>query len=159
MQAVLRHLGLNRRYLGDLVPAGLRVFTEKGLTALAAGGRLHRDGLLDLLGRDQRALPPSVARLSPSLAARRRRWRSAFDLRRVAGRRSGGVGGVLVEAFGQLSDLLLKGLQPLLVLLDEGQDRRLGCRRYLVPELNRNRRNRWHINILRPLEARDKFRP
>jgi hypothetical protein len=30
----------------------------------------------------------------------------------------------------------------------------LGSRRYLVPEFNRNRRNRLHANILRPLEAR-----
>src|SRR4051794_25457319 len=54
---------------------------------------------------------------------------AAFDVGRVAGRRAGGVGGVLVQAFGKLSDLLLEGLQPLLVLLDEGQDRRLGGRR------------------------------
>jgi hypothetical protein len=45
-------------------------------------------------------------------------------------------------------------LQPLLILLDEDQDRRLGSRRYLVPEFDRNRRSRRHINILRPLETR-----
>jgi hypothetical protein len=73
---------------------------------------------------------------------------------RVAGRRAGGVGGVLVEAFGKLIDLPLKGLQPLLILLDKGQDGRLGGRRYLVPEFSRYRRNRRHINILRPTEAR-----
>jgi hypothetical protein len=36
--------------------------------------------------------------------------RPAFDVRRIAGRWPGGVGGVLVEAFGKLSDLLLEGL-------------------------------------------------
>jgi hypothetical protein len=59
-----------------------------------------------------------------------------------------------VEAFCELIDPLLKGLQPLLILLNEGQDCRLGSRRYLVPEFSRNRRNRRHINILRPIEAR-----
>ena len=51
--------------------------------------------------------------------------RSAFDVGRVAGRRPGGVRGVLIEASGKLSDPLLEGLQPLLVLLDKGQDRHL----------------------------------
>jgi hypothetical protein len=72
----------------------------------------------------------------------------------VAGGRARGVGGVLIQALQQVIDLLLEGLQPLLVLLDKGQDRRLGSRRYLVPEFNRNRRNRRHANIFRPLEAR-----
>ena len=51
----------------------------------------------------------------------------------------------------------MKGLQPLLILLDEGQDCRLSSRRYLVPKFNRNRRNRRHTNILRLPEAPDKF--
>jgi hypothetical protein len=50
----------------------------------------------------------------------------------------------------QFIDLLLEGLQPLLVLLDNGQDRRLGHRRDLAPKFNTNRRNRRHITILRP---------
>jgi hypothetical protein len=37
----------------------------------------------------------------------------------------------------QVIDLLLEGLQPLLALLDEGQDRRLGGRRHLAPEFSR----------------------
>src|SRR5262249_48946181 len=40
-----------------------------------------------------------------------------------------------------------KGLQPVVVLLNKGQECRLGSRRYLVPELNRNRRNRRHTSI------------
>src|SRR5262249_16260087 len=50
--------------------------------------------------------------------------------------------------------MLLEGLQPLFILLDEGQDRRLGGRRYLAPEFNRDRQNRRHATIVRPLEAR-----
>jgi hypothetical protein len=61
-----------------------------------------------------------VTGLPSLLATRRGLGRSAFDVGRVAGRRTGGVGGVLVEAFGQLIDLPLKGLQPLLILLDKG---------------------------------------
>ena len=38
---------------GDLVPAGLRVFAVESLAALPTGGRLHRDGLLELLRRHQ----------------------------------------------------------------------------------------------------------
>src|SRR5262249_37746713 len=100
------------------------------------------------------ALLACVTGLPPLLATRRGLRRPAFDVGRVAGRRAGGVGGVLVEAFGQLIDLPLEGLQPLLVLLDEGQDGRLGGRRYLVPEFSGNWRNRRHTNILRPVEAR-----
>ena len=154
MQAIFRHLSFDGRYLGDLVPAGVRVFAVKGLPALTAGRGHQGDGLLDLFGRHQGALPPGVTGLPPLLATGGRFGRPAFDVRRVAGRRTGGVRGVLVQAFGKLSDLLLEGLQPLLILLDEGQDGRLGRRRYLVPEFSRNRRNRRPINILRPIEAR-----
>jgi hypothetical protein len=51
-------------------------------------------------------------------------------------------------------DVLLEGLQPLLVVLNEGQDGRLGSKRYLVPEFMRDRRKRRHINILRSLKGR-----
>jgi hypothetical protein len=50
VQAIFRHLGFDGRYLGDLVLAGVRVFTVKGLPALAAGRWHQGDGLLDLLG-------------------------------------------------------------------------------------------------------------
>lgn len=154
VQAVFRHLGLDGRYLGDLVPAGVRVFAVEGLPALAAGRGHQGDGLLDLLGRHQGALLACVTGLPPSLPARCWLWRSAFDVGQVAGRRARGVGGVLVEAFGQLIDLPLKGLQPLLMLMDEGQDGRLGGTRYLVPEVSRNRWSSLHIDILRPAVAR-----
>ena len=158
MQAILRHLGLDGRYLGDLVPAGLRVVAVQVLAALPAGGRLHRNGLLDLRGGYQGPLLPSVARLPAPLATRRWFRRPAFDVRRVARRWAGRVRGVLIQAFGKLSDLLLEGLQALFVSLDKGQDRRLGGRRYLAPEFSRDRRNRQHTNILRPLKGPDKFR-
>jgi hypothetical protein len=80
--------------------------------------------------------------------------RSAFGVGLVAGGRARGVDGVLVQALPQVIDLLLEGLQPLLILLNEGEDCRPGSRRYLVPELNRDRRNRRHSNTLRPLKAR-----
>src|SRR5262245_11024793 len=41
----------------------------------------------------------------------------------------------------------------LLLLLDKSQDRRLGSGRYPALEVNRDRRNRRHTTILRPLEA------
>jgi hypothetical protein len=78
-------------------------------------------------------------------------------VRRIAGRWPGGVGGVLVEAFGKLSDLLLEGLEPLLILLDEGQDRRLGRRRDLAPELNRDRRNRRYNHHFTAVNGPNKF--
>ena len=97
------------------------------------------------------ALLACVTGLSSFLATRCWSGRSAFDVRWIARRRSGGVGGVLIQPSGQLSDLQLEGLHLLLILMNEGQDRRLGCRRYLAPKFNRNRRNRLHTNILRPL--------
>ena len=45
-------------------------------------------------------------------------------------------------------------MQPLLIVLDEGQEGRLGGRRNLVPEISRDWRNGRHINILQPVEAR-----
>jgi hypothetical protein len=42
VQAIRRHLGLDGGYLGDLLPAGLRVFARKGLPAL----RRHQGALL-----------------------------------------------------------------------------------------------------------------
>src|SRR5690349_2288237 len=95
-----------------------------------------------------------MPRLSPSLAAGGGLRRPPFDVRRVARRRAGGVGGVLIQALGKLIDLLLQGVQPLLILLDEGEDRRLGSRWDLVPQLNRDRRNRRHSCILQQLEGR-----
>lgn len=153
VQAVFRHLDFDGRYLGDLVPAGVRVFAVKGLPALSAGRGHQADGLLDLLGRHQGALLPCVAGLPALLATRRGQGGAAFDVGRVARRRAGGVGGIPVEAFGELTDLLLEGLQPLLIMLDEGQDGRLGHRRYLIPQLNRDRRNRRHTLILGHLET------
>ena len=126
MQPVLGHLGLEGRDLRHLMLPGLRVFTLEVMAALAAGRRLQRDGLLDLLGWHQRALLTLVSRLPASLATRRglRRW--AFDVRRVARRRAGGIGRVLVQSLVEIIDLLLEVLQPLLILLNKNQDRRLG---------------------------------
>src|SRR5262249_34515027 len=115
------------------------------------GGWLQRDGFRDLFRGDQRTLLTCVARLPASLATGGwLRW-SAFDLRSIARRRPGGVGGVLVEPLSQFLDLLLERLHPPLVLADEGHDVRLGSRRDLAPVFNRDRRNSWHANILRPL--------
>jgi hypothetical protein len=52
-----------------LMPAGLWVLAVEGLTTLPAGRRLQGDGLLDLLGRHQRALLACMPGLSASLAA------------------------------------------------------------------------------------------
>ena len=57
-------------------------------------------------------------------------------------------------SLSQVIGLLLEGLQPPLILLDVGQDSRLGSRRDLIPKFSRNRRNRRHASILRPLQER-----
>jgi len=154
VQAILRHLGLDRRYFSDLVPAGLRVFAVEGLTTLATGGRLHRDSLRDPLRGHQGPLLACMTGLSAPLATGGWLRRSAFDMGRIAGGRPGRVGRVLIEPLSQVIDLLLEGLQPLLILLNEGHDRRLGGRRHLAPEFSRDRWNWRHTCILRPPEAR-----
>jgi hypothetical protein len=68
VQAIFRHLGFDGWYLGDLVLSGLRVFAVEGLTTSAAGGRLHRNGLLDLLRRHQGPLLAGVTWLPAPLA-------------------------------------------------------------------------------------------
>jgi hypothetical protein len=59
----------------------------------------------------------------------------------------------------EVIDLHLQGLQPLLVLLDEGQDRRLGGGRYLVPEFSGDRRLRRHAADLRTELVESKVSP
>ena len=56
-------------------------------------------------------------------------------------------------------DLLLEGLQLLLIPLDEGQDGRLGSRRDLVPKLGRDRRLRLHAADLQSNSSTGKFSP
>lgn len=70
---------------------------------------------------------------------RRGARRVPLDGRRIGRGRARGVSRVLAEALAKVFDLVLELLQPLLVLLDEGQDRCLGDGRDLVPKLNRNR--------------------
>src|SRR5262245_43158112 len=129
------------------------------MAAPAAGRRLQRNSLFDLLGRDQGALLTLVSGLPAPFTPRLglRRW--AFDMRRVARRGQGGVGGVLVEALLKLVHPLLEGLQPLLILLDESQDSRLGGGRDLVPEVGRDRRLRLHAADLRTRPFQGKSSP
>jgi hypothetical protein len=55
-----------------------------------------------------------------------------------------GIGGILVEALLEFSDLLLQVLQLPLVLLDEDQDRHLCGRRDLVLKFSRDGWLRTH---------------
>jgi hypothetical protein len=80
-------------------------------------------------------------------------------MRRVTGRRAGGVGGVLVEALLKLVHPLRKSLQPLLILLDEDQDSRPGSGRDLVPKFSRDRRLRLHAAYLRTRPFQSKSSP
>jgi hypothetical protein len=106
--------------LVDLMNGRVRIlFAVKGLTALAAGGRLHRNGVLGPLRRHQGPLLACVTGLSASLATGGPLRRSAFDVGWVGGRWPGRVVRVLVEPLSQVTDLLLEGLQPLLILLDK----------------------------------------
>src|SRR5262245_2536950 len=117
---------------------GLGVIAPEVMAALPAGRRFQRDDLVDLLGRHQGALLAFVSRLATSLADRLglRLW--ALDVGRVARRRAGGVGGVLVEALLKLVHPPLKSLQALLILLNEDQDSRPVGGRDLVPEFGRD---------------------
>ena len=59
----------------------------------------------------------------------------------------------------EIIDLLLEGLQPLLILLNESQDRCLSGGWDLVPELSRDRRLRPHAAGLRTRPFQGKSSP
>src|SRR5262245_52060065 len=97
--------------------------------------------------------------LRPSLAIGRGTRRPALNARRVTERRPGRDGGILVQALLEFIDLPLQGPQPLLVLLNKGDYRRLGGRRNLVPEFSGDRGLWPHAAELRGLPAEGKAGP
>jgi hypothetical protein len=103
---------------------------------------------LALLGGEQRPLVLGVARLTAGSAWRFRPGADWLGVRVFGRGRLGGIGGVLVEALLQFMNLLLQGLQLPLILLDEERDRRLCCRRDLVPKFRGDRWPRTHATDL-----------
>jgi hypothetical protein len=59
----------------------------------------------------------------------------------------------------EIVNLFLEGLQPLLILLNENKDRRLGGGRDLVPEFSRDRWLRLHAADLLMPPLRGKSSP
>ena len=95
MELVLGHLGPEWRQFQYLMAQRLRIVACKGLAAPAALRGLEN---LSVIGWEEGPLPPFM----PGLAARftprnRARW-AALDRGQVGGRRSGGVGRVLVQS-------------------------------------------------------------
>jgi hypothetical protein len=134
MEPVLRHFRSERRQLQDLVAERVRVLPPKGMPAPAALGRLDN---FRVIGGQQGAPPPLVPGLAAGPAAGGSARRPAFDSRRVGGGRPRGVGGVLVEAVLQLSDLLLEaphGGPQLGRFSPQRQDQGTGLGRQAVPQ-------------------------
>ena len=122
------------------------------LLAMAAGRRF---AVVDGVGViDEGALDLGVSELTARFVVGRRLGWGAFQGRRVGRGRLGGIGGVLVEALLEFSDLRAEFLKALLIPLNKSQDGHLGSGRYLIPQFNRDRRKGRHTSILRPLEGR-----
>jgi hypothetical protein len=129
-------------HVPDLMTQRLLVIAVQQLLAMAADCRF---AVVDGIGViDKGTLNLGVPVLIAGFVAGRRLGWGVFEGRWVRRGRLGGVGGVLVEALLEFSDLLLQVLQLPLVLLDEGQDRHLCCRRELVPKLSRDGWPRAH---------------
>jgi hypothetical protein len=142
MAAVLGDDGPDARHVPDLMTQRLRVVALKRLLAMAAGYRFAIVDGVEVI--DEGALDLGVSALTARFVVGRWLEWGAFEGRRVGRGRLGGIGGVLLEALLEFSDLLLQFLQSSLVMLDEGQDRRLCGRRDLVPKLSRDGWLRTH---------------
>ena len=108
MEPIPRDDGLNRRDLSDLMAQRLRVRTGQVVAAAAAVRGPTVEDLVDLLWGDQGPGVTAMAGLSTPSLARGSRGGASLDGGRVGGRGLGGVGGVLVEAFFEVSDPLLQ---------------------------------------------------
>jgi hypothetical protein len=139
VEAVFIDIGADGRDLGDLMPHRVGVVSLERCTTASAVRRLHLEGLSELLGRDKLAGVTLVTGLAAPLPPGRWGRRTPLDLHGGGIRRGWfrGVGGVLVEPGLQVSD-------PLLQRDDDGQDGRLGFRRYRIPERFGDRRMRAH---------------
>jgi hypothetical protein len=108
MESILRDHWLDRRDLGDLMKQGLGILTDQAMATPSAVRGLADDGLMDLLGRDQWPAVAAMAGLSPTPLAGRGGERASLDGGGIGGRGLGGVGGILVELFFEVSDPLLQ---------------------------------------------------
>jgi hypothetical protein len=94
----------------------LRVIAMQRLLAMSAGSWLaimDGDGVID-----EGTLDLGMSVLTAGFFGRGRLGRCAFDGGWIRRGRLGGVGGVLVEALLEFSDLILQSLQSTLILLD-----------------------------------------
>ena len=144
MALVFSDAGLDFRQFPNLVPQRLGIGAGQGCSAAATGRRHAVDDLLALFSGEERPLVLGVARLAAGAAWRFRRVADRLGMRVFGRRWLGGIGGVLAELLLQFIDLFLQGLQALLILLDEGCDRRLCRRRDLVPKFSRDGWLRTH---------------
>ena len=119
---------------GDLMDQGLGVVAGEGLATAATGGRAcSRMVVADLLGRDQGALGLAMSGLAAAFLPGGRGGRLALHPDRIGRRGLGGVGGVELEPALEIAEPVLKAGEPLLVALDQREDRRLDFRRGRLP--------------------------
>jgi len=136
-EPILRDDRLDRGDLGDLMAQGLEVLTGQARTTTAAVRGLAVEGLVALLGGDQGPGVPAMAGLSAAPLAGRGSGRASLDGGGIGRRRLGGVGGVLVEAFFEVSD-------PALQLADDPGDDCLGLGGEGLPDVLRDRSRPAH---------------
>ena len=63
MELVFHDVGLDDGQFGHLMPQGVGVAAGQGLAATATGSGFARDGFAKLVGGDEQALLPGMARL------------------------------------------------------------------------------------------------
>ena len=108
------------RQFGHLMTQGMGIVAPQRLAATTTGGWLARDGLPDLLGRDQQAQLPRMTRLAagllPGLVSRS--WRARFAVKAVRRGRQGRIGGIGPQLGKGVRQLLLDLLETAFQVFD-----------------------------------------
>ena len=133
MEPILVDDRLDLGQFGDLMDQGVGVVAGESMTTAATGGRLAVERLADLLGRDQGAPGLAMPGLSAALLPAGRSRGLALHADRIGRGGLGRVGGVELEPGLEVTEPVLKAGEPLLVGLDQREDRRLQLRRGRLP--------------------------
>jgi len=113
MKQILDDLGVDRWNFSNLVPKRRRILSCEAVSAVLTLLRLEGDDVVDLLDRHELVRGALMTRLTSRRPPRGRFGATRRSRRRITGRRTRGVSGVLVEAGFQLEDsLILLGGPP-----------------------------------------------
>jgi hypothetical protein len=131
---------------GDLMDQGRGILALEIVTATTAVRRLALEGLVDLLGGDQRALGLTPSGLSAAFLLAGRSGGLPLHSDRIGRGRLGGVGGVELQSGLEVADAGFELGDVLEMALNQDEDRRLDLGRGAAPKRIRERRRGCHLS-------------